>query len=81
MIDMAKSGATMYSIHSCMKTHFVMGRTGKIVFITTQALYVKTANQNLLSCKKYNKIGIRVILDEDPDVLDRQQHIEDSIPL
>ena len=53
-----------------MKTHFVKDRTGQIVSITTQALYVKTANQDLLSCKKCNKIGIRVILDEDPDISD-----------
>ena len=70
-----------------MKTHFVKDRTGQIVSITTPALYVKTANQDLLSCKKCNKIGIRVILDEDPDISglymldkDRQQHIQDSIP-
>ena len=87
MIDMAESGATMYASHSCMKTHFVKDRTGQTVSITTPALYVKTANQDLLSCKKCNKIGIRVILDEDPDISglymldrDREQHIEDSIP-
>ena len=87
MIDMAESGSTMYSSHSCIKTHFVKDRTGQIVFITTPALCVKTANQDLLSCKKCNKIGIRVILDEDPDISglymldkDQQQHIQDSIP-
>jgi hypothetical protein len=51
-----------------MKTHFVKDRIGQIVSITTPALYVKTANQDLLSLKKCNKIGIRVILDEDPDI-------------
>ena len=70
-----------------MKTHFVKDRTRQTASNTTPALYVKTANQDLLSCKKCNKIGIRVILDEDPDISglymldrDREQHIEDSIP-
>jgi hypothetical protein len=68
MIDMAESRTTMYSSHSCKKTHFVKDRLGQLVSITTEALYVKTANQDLLSCKKCNTIGIRVILDEDPDI-------------
>ena len=62
-------------------------RLGQLVSITTEALYVKTANQDLLSCKKCSAIGIRVILDEDPDILglymldkDGQQYIQDSIP-
>ncbi len=45
MIDIAKSGAAMYSCNSCMKTHFAKDRTLQIVSITMQALYVKTANQ------------------------------------
>ncbi len=45
MIDMAESGATMYSSYSCKKTHFVKDRRGQLVSITTEALYVKTANQ------------------------------------
>ncbi len=80
MIDMAERGATMYSSHSCKKTHFV-------VSITTEALYAKTAKQDLLSCKNCNAIGIRVILDEDPDISgldkldkDGQQQSQDSIP-
>jgi hypothetical protein len=71
VIDMAESGATMYSSHSCKKIHFVKDRLGQLVSITTEALlplYVKTANQDLLSGKKFNAIGIRVILDEDPDI-------------
>jgi hypothetical protein len=87
MVDMDESGATMYSSHSCKKTHFVKDRLGQLVSITTEALYVKTANQDLLSCKKCSAIGIRVILDEDPDILglymldkDGQQYIQDSIP-
>jgi hypothetical protein len=89
MIDMAvaESGTTMSSSHSCKKTHFVMDRLGQLVSIMTEALHVKTANQDLLSCKKCNTTGIRVILDEDPDILglfmlDKggQQHTQDSIP-
>ncbi len=85
-IDMAESGATTISSHSCKKTHFVKDRLGQLVSITTEALYIKTANQDLLSCKKCNAIGIRVILEEDPDISglymldkDGQQHIQDSI--
>jgi hypothetical protein len=77
----------MYTSHSCMKTHFVKNRTGQTISITTPALYVKTVNQDLLSCKKCNKIGIRVILEEDTDIsglymLDRdcEQRIEDLMP-
>jgi hypothetical protein len=86
-IDMAECGAKMYSSHSCKKTYFVNDRFGQLVSSTMEALYVKTANQDLRSCKKCNAIGIRVILDEDPDILglymldkDQQQHIQDSIP-
>jgi hypothetical protein len=46
MIDMVESGATMYSSHSCKKTPFVKDRLGQLVSITTEALYVKTANQD-----------------------------------
>jgi hypothetical protein len=35
MIDMAESGETMYSSHSCMKTHFVKDRLVQLVYITT----------------------------------------------
>jgi hypothetical protein len=57
MIGMAESVKKMYS---CMKSHFVKDRLGQLVSITTEVLYVKTANQDLLSCKKCNAIGIRI---------------------
>jgi hypothetical protein len=50
-------------------------------------MYVKTANQDLLCCKKFNAIGNRVILDEGPDISglcmldkDLQKLIKDSFP-
>jgi hypothetical protein len=58
-----------------------------VVWLTVPALYVKAVNQDLLSWKAYNKIGVRIILDEDPDISglypldkEKQQHLEESIP-
>jgi hypothetical protein len=87
-LKVVQSGATVtvYSSHLCKKTHFVKDRLGQLVSITTEALYFKTAYQDLLSSKKCTTIGIRVILDENPDIMglymldkDGQQHIQDSI--
>ena len=36
--------------------------------LTVPALYVKSVNQDLLTGKACNKIGVRIILDEDPDI-------------
>ena len=87
IVDMAESGKEMRSTHSCMKTYFIKNRSGETISITTPALYVKSVNQDLLSGKACNKIGIRIILDEDPDISglypldkDKQQRLEDSIP-
>ena len=51
------------------------------------ALYVKSVNQDLLSGKACNKIGVRIILDEDPDISglypldkEKQQHLYESNP-
>ena len=48
---------------------------------------MKSVNQDLLSGKACNKIGIRIILDADPDISglypldkDKQPRLEDSIP-
>ncbi len=61
-------------------------RTGEIVTVTTPALYAKNIQQDLLSGKACNRVGIRIILDADPDIaglypldVDKQQHIEESI--
>ena len=87
VIEMAENGAEMRSTHTCMKTYFMKNRSGETVSITTPALYAKSIHQDLLSGKACNRIGIRIILDEDPDITglypldkDKQQHIEESIP-
>ena len=87
IVDMAESGTEMRSTHSCMKTYFIKNRSGETISITTLALYVKSVNQDLLSGKACNQIGIRIILDEDPDTSglypldkDKQQRLEDSTP-
>ena len=58
-----------------------------MVSLTVPALYLKSVNQDLLSGKACNKIGVRIILDEDPDISglylldkEKQQHLEESIP-
>ena len=58
IVDMAESGKEMRSTHSCMKTYFIKNRLGETISITTPALYVKSVNQDLLSGKACNKIGI-----------------------
>ena len=87
VIEMAEDGAAMNATHTCMKTYFMKNRSGETVSITTPALYAKSVHQDLLSGKACNRIGVRVILDEDPDIAglypldkDKQQHIEESIP-
>ncbi len=39
-----------------------------VVSLTVPALYVKSVNQDLLSGKACNKIVVRIILGEDPDI-------------
>ena len=58
-----------------------------MVSLAVPALLVKSVNQDLLSGKACNKIGVRIILDEDPDIIglypldkDKQQHLEEFIP-
>ena len=87
VVDMAESGKDMRSTHSCMKTYFIKNRSGETTSITTPALYVKSVNQDLLSGKACNKIGIRIILDADPDIAglypldkDNKPRLDDSIP-
>jgi hypothetical protein len=87
VIEMAENGAEMRSTRTCMKTYYMKNRSGETVSITTPALYAKSIHQDLLSGKACNRIGIRIILDEDPDITglypldkDKQQHIEESIP-
>ncbi len=67
--------------------HCIMGnQTDEKVTVTTLDLYAKNIHQDLLSGKACNRVGIRTILDADPDIAglypldaDKQQHIEESI--
>jgi hypothetical protein len=86
-VEMAENGTSMKATHVCMKTYFLKNRSGEVVSLTVPALYVKSVNQDLLSGKACNKIGVRIILDEDPDISglypldkEKQQHLEESIP-
>ncbi len=76
----------MKATHVCMKTYFLQTREGEVVSLTVPANYVTSANQDLLRGKACNKIGVRKILDEDPDISglypldkEKQQHVEESI--
>ena len=87
VISTAEDGAAIRATHTCMKTYFMKNRSGETVSITTPALYAKSIHQDLLSGKACNRIGVRLILDEDPDISglypldkDKQPHIEESIP-
>jgi hypothetical protein len=87
VIEMAERGAAMRSTHTCMKTHFMRNRSGETVSITTPTLYAKPVHQDLLIGKACNRIGVRIILDKDPDITglypldkDKHYHIEESIP-
>ncbi len=69
-VEMAENGSygtSMKATHVCMKTYFLKNRSGAVVSLTVPALYVKSVNQDLLSGKACNKIGVHIILDEDPD--------------
>ena len=86
-VEMAENGTSMKATHVCMKTYFLKNRSGEVVSLTVPALYVKSVNQDLLSGKACNKIGVRIILDEDPDISglypldkEKQQYLEESIP-
>ena len=59
---MAENGTSMKATHVCMKTYFLKNRSGEVVSLTVPALYVKTVNQDLLSRKACNKIGVSIIL-------------------
>jgi hypothetical protein len=83
---MAESASSMKATHACMKTYFMRNRTGKVVTVTTPALYAKIIHQDLLSGKACNRVGIRIVLDADTDIAglypldaNKQQHIEESI--
>ncbi len=67
-VEMAENGTSMKATHVCMKTYFLKNRSGEVVSLTVPALYVKSVNQDLLSGKACNKIGVCIILDEDPDI-------------
>ena len=86
-VEMAENGTSMKATHVCMKTYFLKNRSGEVVSLTVPALYVKSVNQDLLSGKACNKIGVSIILDEDPDISglypldkEKQLHPEESIP-
>ena len=65
---MVENATSMKATHDCMKTYFLKNRSGEVVSLTIPALYVKSVNRDLLSGKACNKIGVRIILDEDPDI-------------
>jgi hypothetical protein len=67
-VEMAENGTSMKATHVCMKTYFLKNRSGEVVSLTVPALCVKSVNQDFLSGKACNKIGVRIILIEDPSV-------------
>ncbi len=59
-------GATsIYTTHVCLKTYFVLDRTGMIRPIVVKAYIVLAFRHNLFSARCLNKLEYRVIHDED----------------
>ena len=58
----------MLSSHKCIKTYFVRNSMGEPVPISVPALFVRGLPQYLIGVNAINKINIRVILDDDPDI-------------
>ena len=86
IIETADGEERMRSSHKCIKTYFVRNRMGDPVPISVPALFVRGLPQDLIGGKAVNKINIRVILDDDPDICglypltkDKEQHYQDSI--
>ncbi len=76
--EMAENGSSMKATQICMKTYFLKNRLGEIVSLTALVLHVKSVNPDFLSGKACHEIGVRIILDEDPDIsglyqLDKEQ--------
>ena len=67
-VEMAENGRSMKGTPECKKTYFLKNRSGEVVSLTVPELYVKSVNLDLLIGKACNKIKVRIILDEDPDV-------------
>ena len=66
VVRVAENGTSMKATHVCMKTYFLKNRSREVISLTVPALYVKSVNQDLLSGKACIKIGVSIILDEDP---------------
>ena len=54
--------------HKWIKTYFVKNRVGETAPITVPALFVKGIPQDLIGGNSVNKVNIRVIVDDDPDI-------------
>ncbi len=55
---MAENGTSMKATHVFMKTFLLTNRSGEVVSLTAQALYVNSVNQDLLRGKACKKIGV-----------------------
>ena len=71
IIETADGEERMQSSHKCIKTYFVLNRMGDPVPISVLALFMRGLPQDLIGGKAINKINIRVILDDDPDICGR----------
>jgi hypothetical protein len=81
IVNMAESGASMKEPQTCIKPYFMRDQLVKIVTVTTPALYAKNIHRVLLSGKTCDRVGIRIILNADPDIAglypldaDKQSH-------
>ena len=68
IIETADGEERMRSSHKCIKTYFFRNRMGDPVPISVLALFVRGLPQDLIGGKGVNKVNIRVILDDDPDI-------------
>jgi hypothetical protein len=57
-VEMAENGTSMKATHVFMKTFLLTNRSGEVVSLTAQALYVNSVNQDLLRGKACKKIGV-----------------------
>ena len=68
IIETADGVERMCSNHTCIKTYFVKNSMGETVPFSVPALFVKGLPQDLIGGNSVNKVNIRVIVDDDPDI-------------
>ncbi len=64
-IHTAGGASSIYTTHVCLKTYFVLDRTGTIKPVVVKGYIVPLLLHDLLSAKGLNKSGYRVIHDAD----------------